>query len=255
MPRPCKQRRVCGHPPCGRFGPAGQDAGPEVVMGVDEFEAIRLIDLEGLTQEECAAQMNVARTTVQAIYAQARVKLARCLVGGCALSIRGGDYVLCDTEAAAGCPGRGCLGRCRRRNGEETSMKIAVTYDNGQVFQHFGHTEQFKLYDVEDGKVTAQVVVDAGGEGHGALAAVLRGRGVDVLICGGIGSGARQALAAAGIRLYGGVTGDADSAVEALVRGELAYDPQARCDHHEHGQGHCGHDGGHACRHGHCNEN
>ena len=92
MPRPCKQRRVCGHPPCGRFGPAGQDAGPEVVMGVDEFEAIRLIDLEGLTQEECAAQMNVARTTVQAIYAQARVKLARCLVGGCALSIRGGDY-------------------------------------------------------------------------------------------------------------------------------------------------------------------
>ena len=62
MPRPCKQRRVCGHPPCGRFGPAGQDAGPEVVMGVDEFEAIRLIDLEGLTQEECAAQMNVART-------------------------------------------------------------------------------------------------------------------------------------------------------------------------------------------------
>ena len=91
MPRPCKRRRVCGHPSCGRFGPAEQARGqPEVLMGLDEFETIRLIDLEGLTQEQCAAQMNVARTTVQAIYGTARRKLAQCLVNGRALVIEGG---------------------------------------------------------------------------------------------------------------------------------------------------------------------
>ena len=264
MPRPCKRRRVCGHPSCGRFGPAEQTHGqPEVLMGLDEFETIRLIDLEGLTQEQCAAQMNVARTTVQAIYGTARRKLAQCLVNGRALVIEGGDYELCSAASAQECPGWGCRGRCRwsncQPNKEENIMKIAVTYDNGQIFQHFGHTEQFKLYDVEDGKVTAQTVVDAGGEGHGALAQVLKAHGVDTLICGGIGGGAQQALAQAGIRLYGGVKGEANAAVEALLRGELTYDPNARCDHHDHahGEGHCGqghqHEG-HACRHGHCSD-
>ena len=130
-------------------------------------------------------------------------------------------------------------------------MKIAVTYDNGQIFQHFGHTEQFKLYDVEDGKVTAQTVVDAGDEGHGALAQALKAHGVDTLVCGGIGGGAQQALAQAGIRIYGGVKGEADAAVEALLSGELAFDPNARCDHHDHahGEGHCGH-GHHGEKHG-----
>ena len=183
MPRPCKRRRVCGHPSSGRFGPAEQAHGqPEVLMGLDEFETIRLIDLEGLTQEQCAAQMNVARTTVQAIYGTARRKLAQCLVNGRALVIEGGDYELCSAASAQECPGWGCRGRCRWSNcqtdKEENIMKIAVTYDNGQIFQHFGHTEQFKLYDVEDGKVTAQTVVDAGGEGHGALAQVLKAHGV-----------------------------------------------------------------------------
>lgn len=146
MPRPCKRRRVCGHPSCGRFGPAEQAHGqPEVLMGLDEFETIRLIDLEGLTQEQCAAQMNVARTTVQAIYGTARRKLAQCLVNGRALVIEGGDYELCSAASAQECPGWGCRGRCRwsncQPNKEENIMKIAVTYDNGQIFQHFGHTD------------------------------------------------------------------------------------------------------------------
>ena len=90
MPRPCKRRRVCGHPSCGRFGPADSPCDrPDVIMGLDEFEAIRLIDLEGLRQEQCAAQMNVARTTVQAIYGTARRKLAQCLVVGRGLVIGG----------------------------------------------------------------------------------------------------------------------------------------------------------------------
>ena len=104
-------------------------------------------------------------------------------------------------------------------------MKIAVTYENGQVFQHFGHTERFKIYEVEDGAVTASQVVDTAGSGHGALAGFLRERGVQTLICGGIGGGARTALAQAEIQLYPGVSGAADQAVADLLAGRLAYDP------------------------------
>ncbi len=130
-------------------------------------------------------------------------------------------------------------------------MKIAVTYEDGAVFPHFGHTEQFKLYTVEDGKITGEQVVDTNGTGHGALAGLLQNAGVDTLICGGIGAGAQSALRSAGIRLYGGVSGSADEAVRALLDGKLDYDPEARCDHHEHGRdGHRCHEsqcGGHGC--------
>ena len=122
-------------------------------------------------------------------------------------------------------------------------MKIAVTYENGQVFQHFGHTQQFKIYEVADGTVTSFKVVDTAGSGHGALAGFLSAEGVDVLICGGIGGGAQNALNEAGIKFYGGVTGNADMAVVSFIAGSLNYNPDAKCDHHdhEHGEGHsCG---------------
>lgn len=122
-------------------------------------------------------------------------------------------------------------------------MKIAVTYENGQIFQHFGHTAQFKIYEVEDGKIVNSEVVDTNGSGHGALAGLLSALNINILICGGIGGGAQMALAQAGIKLYGGVNGDADEAVKAFVSGNLDYDPAAKCDHHDHhhGEGHtCG---------------
>lgn len=96
-------------------------------------------------------------------------------------------------------------------------MKIAVTFENGNVFQHFGHTEKFKIYDVSDNKVVNESIVDTNGSGHGALAGFLKENSVDTLICGGIGNGAKQALAEAGIKLYGGVTGNADGAVNDLL--------------------------------------
>ena len=95
-------------------------------------------------------------------------------------------------------------------------MKIAVTYEDGQVFQHFGHTAQFKVYEAKDGKILSSQVVDTNGSGHGALAGFLSAQGVDTLICGGIGGGAQAALAEADIRLLGGVQGSADAAVEAF---------------------------------------
>ena len=134
-------------------------------------------------------------------------------------------------------------------------MRIAVTYENGEVFQHFGHTAQFKLYVVEGGKVAASVVLSTNGSGHSALADFLVNHQVEALICGGIGGGAQAALQQAGIKLYAGVRGEADAAVNALLAGELSYNEGATCDHHhDHGEGHnCGEHGcgEHTCG-GHC---
>nr|WP_325221776.1 NifB/NifX family molybdenum-iron cluster-binding protein [uncultured Oscillibacter sp.] len=123
-------------------------------------------------------------------------------------------------------------------------MKIAVPYENGQVFQHFGHSGQFKIYDVEDGRITAERIAVPAGSGHGALAGFLSELEVDTLICGGIGAGAQEALAQAGIRLYGGVTGGADEAVRALLAGTLDYSAEVRCGRHDHHgeHGNCGED-------------
>ena len=129
-------------------------------------------------------------------------------------------------------------------------MKIAVTYQNGQIFQHFGHTEQFKVYTVDNGIITTGEIVDTNGSDHGALAGLLSALGVDALICGGIGGGAQMALREAGIRLFGGVSGSCDAAVEALLGGTLGFNPNVKCDHHDHhGADHtCGdHDCGHNC--------
>lgn len=128
-------------------------------------------------------------------------------------------------------------------------MKIAVTYDNGSVFQHFGRTESFKVYTVEDGTIVSSQIIGSNGTGHGALAGLLAENGIDVLICGGIGGGAQSALMDAGVELCAGAQGDADAAVEAYLRGELT-NAGATCDHHSHEEGHsCGEHGcgGHGC--------
>ena len=130
-------------------------------------------------------------------------------------------------------------------------MRVAVTYENGEIFQHFGHTAQFKVYDIQDGKILSSEIVDTNGSGHGALAGLLNVMKVDALICGGIGGGAQMALVEAGIKLYGGVSGSADAAAQALAEGKLDYNPAVRCDHHDHhGEGHtCGSHGcgSHTC--------
>ena len=135
--------------------------------------------------------------------------------------------------------------------------RIAVTYDNGQVFQHFGHTECFKVYDVENGAIKQTSLLSTNGSGHSALADLLKQEKVDTLICGGIGGGAKIALAEAGITLYGGVTGEADQAVNDLLADKLVFHPDATCNHagEHHGEHHCGerHDGHHCA--GHCSHN
>ena len=127
-------------------------------------------------------------------------------------------------------------------------MKIAVTYDNGEVFQHFGKTESFKIYNVEDNTVVSSEVIGSNGTGHGALAGLLAEQGINVLICGGIGGGAQAALTEAGIELCAGAQGNTDQVVEAYLKGELE-SSGVNCDHHHHEEGHsCGdHESGHSC--------
>ena len=241
MARPVRCRRIEQLPVYRSFSPDDITAAESVRMTVDEFEALRLLDGEGLTQEACAVRMNIARTTVTAIYDSARRKVADALVHGKRLLITGG---CCEYEPVE-------INLNMMEKGLKT-MRIAVTYENGEIFQHFGHSEQFKLYDVENGKIIGEQIVDTKGSGHGALAGFLHSVEADALICGGIGMGAQMALADAGIRLYAGVQGSADGAAKALAEGTLEYDPDARCDHHEHHHGDCSHD---HCADHHCHGN
>ena len=235
MPRPIKCRKVCHFPdilefrPSNKNGRRGEEDEKEVILlTVDEYETIRLIDKEGYSQEQCAGFMQIARTTVQRIYEIARKKVADAIIDGHPLRIEGGDFRICDGKSSK------CgLGGCYK---QEFYQKYAT----------------FKVYDVQDGKVIHSEVVDTNGSGHGALAGVLNALKADVLICGGIGGGAQMALSAAGIKLYGGVSGDADAAVEDFVNGTLDYNPDVKCNHHDHdhGEGHtCGEHGcgSHSC--------
>ena len=225
MPRPKKCRKICGLPKRCYFGPLEGTITDDIIkMTVDEYETIRLIDHLGYNQENCSRQMGVARTTVQAVYNSARRKLAESLVDGKLLVIQGGNYVVCPKRASV-------------VEKEVMKMKIAVTYENGQVFQHFGQTSEFKIYDVEDGEIVSAKVISTGGQGHGSLPVFLKDGGVDTVICGGIGGGARAGLTEIGIKVLPGVTGNADEQVEKLLAGDLVYDPSAECGHH-HGEGH-----------------
>ncbi len=242
MPRTTKRRKIRSFPNYYSFIPEDADPGriETVMLSLDEFETIRLLDHEGLNQEECAARMGVARTTVTAMYESARRKTVAAIVEGKKLCIAGGNIEI-DRE-------RNGLNVDIKSKGEKT-MRVAVTYDNGNVFGHFGRTEQFKVYDIEDGKIVSSKILDTNGEGCGALAGILNLADVDALICGGIGGGAQMALQEAGIRLYAGASGNTDAVVEALIAGTLDASGEANCDHHDHE-----HSAGHSCGHGKCHD-
>lgn len=245
-----KLRRVGIIPEYRGFTPDGLASGDAIDMTIDELEVLRLCDLEGLNQEAVAQQMGIARATVAAICSRAHRKVANALVNGRALSIEGGNIAYSPiTTTTAAWPAK-----------EVSTMRVATTYDNGNIFMHFGRSEQFKIYDIQDGKVLNEQVVGTGGTGHGALVGLLTNGGVDTLICGGIGGGAINALTQAGITVYAGARGSCDACVEALIAGTLAQTGEATCgchvhDHehtHEHGEscgchGHHDHDGHEGC--------
>lgn len=247
MARPSRCRKICFEPTYDSFIPEGISNGEKIILTLDEYEVIRLIDLNKLTHEQASKQMNISRTTVSEIYEMARYKIANSLVYGRPLLISGGNYQLCQGE-------QNCLQNCPKRKIHKqqiitkkgvNTMRIAVTYDNGNIFQHFGHTSQFKVYDIENNQIVNEQIIDTQGQGHGALATFLNNAQADILICGGIGGGAQNALAQAGIKLFGGVMGNADEAVQAYLNGTLNYNANVQCNHHGHGHSCGGH--GHAC--------
>lgn len=241
-----KLRRVGIIPEYRGFAPDGLASGDAINMTVDELEVLRLCDLGGLSQEEVAQHMGIARATVAAICSRAHRKVANALVNGRAIVIEGGNIAYSPiTTTTAAWPAK-----------EVDTMRVATTYDNGNIFMHFGRSEQFKIYDIQDGKVLNEQVVGTGGTGHGALAGLLANGGVDTLICGGIGGGAINALTQAGITVYAGAQGSCDACVEALIAGTLAQTGKATCDchghDHEHGEscgchGHHDHEGHEGC--------
>ena len=236
MPRPSKCRKVCRLPKYSYFTAphatpiSCSDIG-KIALHLEEYETIRLIDYMGLTQEECAKHMGVSRGTAQSIYMDARKKIARFLVEGLPLQLIGGHYELCHTPAC-GFSHNSCIVTGTHPLKGENNMKIAVTYENGEVFQHFGHTEMFKIYTVENGKIVESHLLSSNGSGHGAIAGLLKEHQISLLICGGIGGGAKNALTECGIEIFPGAIGNADEQVAAFLEGHLSYNPNTQCTHH-----------------------
>lgn len=258
MPRPSRCRRVCAEPRCRGFRPnaplvpEASEASSSVQLFVEEFEAIRIIDFEKRTHEQCALQMQVSRTTATEIYERARAKIAEALVLGKPLEIAGGNYEVCGGKCA-----RDCAGRCRWKyrqlrehiaNQTEQlegnfTMKIAIPVKNENIYQHFGMAAAFKVYTVENGEIVGTAVVETPGQGHGSKVGPLTEAGVDCVVCGGIGDGAVAGLTAAGIKLIAGISGNADEAARACVAETLESNPEAAAavsqhrHRHQHGHG------------------
>lgn len=214
-----------------------------VTLSLEEYEAVRLLDYEGLSQEEAAFRMGVARTTLTGIYSSARKKIASFLVRGERLSIDGGAYDLREKKERFGLAGLGD----GEKGKKERKMIVAAAYENGDIFPHFGRTEYFKIYRIEDGKVASSEVLSTEGAGHSLIVGWLMEHKVDAVICGGVGGGEVGFLTKAGIRIIAGVSGSADKAVEALLKGELEGVSDPTCQHEEgHGEGcQCHGEGGH----------
>ena len=255
MGRGKKERLVCECLVCGARHAHRLSGMME--LSLDELESIRLVDLEECDQQEAADRMAVSRGTIQRLLANAHRKVAFALLHGLQLGVS--DEGLGSAVQARACavherPCRYCCAQTQKpRQQRSVIMKVAVTCDeNGKVFQHFGHTPAFALFEVTDGAITSEERVETNGTGHGALADFLAERGVERLFCGGIGGGAQMALAEKGIQISGGAAGDARQVVERWLDGSLLLNPNFQCHHHDgddhhacgpHGCGNHHHDG------------
>jgi len=228
----------------------GNNADGYVTLTIDAIEALRLCDLEELDQEQAASMMGVSRGTLQRILYRAHKATAEALIAGKGIHITGGNYRV--NQYA--CKNIKCH-RCNfadekknqqlltkiKSNLEDTIMKIAITTEGNQIFQHFGSCPLFTLIEIESNKIVKRQLIDASGSGHSALAGFLQSNDVNLLICGGIGVGARNALAAANIALISGSKGDIDTAITAYLAGTLKDQPAGMCNHHHEGANHqCG---------------
>jgi predicted DNA-binding protein (UPF0251 family)/predicted Fe-Mo cluster-binding NifX family protein len=225
MSRPKKKKLISAEPAYRCFGCRGRCEAPKIEMSLEEYETIALLDGAGLSQEETAFRMGVSRTTITALYASARAKIADFLIHGKRLSLAGGCYEIAKEDAPQGID-------TYQKEGNK-KMKIAVSYENEEVFQHFGQSPSFKFYEIKNKKVVATQVEATAGVGHRDLIPWLQERNVNVLICGGIGGMAIDLLKEAGIACYAGVMGEADEAVQQFLADQLVSVSTPTCDCHD----------------------
>ncbi|MBP7095084.1 MAG: DUF134 domain-containing protein [Spirochaetia bacterium] len=224
MPRPVSRRRVGASPVARAYKPAGVPLREleEVILSLDELEALRLADLEGLYQEACAVRMGISRQTFGRIVESARRKVADALVNGKALAFEGGKIQMEETM---------------------NEYKIAVPADGENVNLHFGSSRDFAVFTVKDGEVIDSEMYPApnGAGCKSGSAGGLARKGVTVMLAGGMGEGAARVMESYGIKAVRGVSGEIRAAVDAYVEGKLK-DSGSNCAGHEHGDGHdCGH--------------
>lgn len=224
MARPKKTKIIDRLPRYRCFGSQGHCDAPKIEMTLEEYETIALIDGQGLSQEEAAFQMSVGRTTVTALYKKARQKIADFLVHGKRLSIAGGCYAVEEKKEGNGI--------ATVPSGKDNSMKVAISYENGEVFQHFGQTPSFMIATLANGKITKTEVVETLGSSHRNLIPWLKERGVNALICGGIGGMAIDLLKESNIAVFAGVSGKAEDALNKFLSNTLESVSTPTCDCH-----------------------
>lgn len=230
MPRPTKCRQIECLPKQTSFCSKQSSHSLKIDLTIDEYEAIKLIDYKGLTQDEAAFQMGVSRTTITSIYEIARRKIATFIVDGGRLDIIGGEYVI--SHGKENYPNFNLK--------EIEQMIVAVSFEEGEIFQHFGHTEFFKLFTIEKGIIKDSRIVSADGAGHSEIVDFLVKNKVDVLVCGGIGAKAVSFLSEAGIEVFAGNVGKVDDAITKFIKGELNKTDVSNCEEKAHGDSHCG---------------
>lgn len=242
MPRKPSPKIIRSAPPITCLGPAKAESldSSLIILDMEEWEALRLVDYAGMDQQTAARSMGISRQSVQTLLASGRAKLARMVVEGLTLKIA-------DTNIVAIKPN---IQKSERKH----IMKIAVTAQHTEVFPHFGRTPEFYIVEAEDGKIVSEKIIAAPAEGHGALVEFLVEQGVDTIICGGIGGGAVNGLRANNIQIFSGASGPVKQQVLSLLAGLLPQTGDANCDHHnenchehQHGQKH---GGGHGHGHG-----
>ncbi len=249
MPRPIKMRRICG---CRH---AGVHTGAVAIhLSAAEFEALRLSDLEEIPQSSAAERMAVSRGTFQRLLYAGHRKTAFALAANRPLTVDAPDSAV--ETVQSGCANSDRCRYCYRKlsyttlhSTGENIMRIAVTSENGQVFQHFGHTPEFSIFEIEDQRIAGMKTESTGDSGHEELVRFLADRQVEILLAGGIGAGAQNALAEANIKLVGGVSGDVVEAVGNYLKGTLHPRCDFQCKGHQHGP--TSHDCAHHCHGGH----
>lgn len=245
MARPYKKRCVGQQPHNTQFNPQRKTK-DEIVLTLDEFETIKWIDVENLSQENCATVMNISRTTVQRTYASARKKIGFALVNSVSLKIEGGPI-----EISEPTPFKEHI----NEKGELT-VKIAIGMSNNEVSGHFGHCNDFRIVDVVDGKVVSSEDIHDEVATHHERPKFLKNLNVEVLIIGGMGKGAYNRLLAEGIECLDSESKSIDEALNAYINNELNKTIEAHeCSghhghgkHHDHGHHHH-HDGHENCNH------